>query len=293
MTTTKRTNKGNNSGAVAEIDWTATFVEALNAPGSLGNTYNRFYNYSFLNQIRLLMQGVHEPVATYRRWSELGFQVQKGSKAKVVLAPIVITKKDPNTGKPLLSNTGQPQRVLVGFRDSRTVFTFSDTDGDELPPVDVPAWDADKALDALNVKRRKFRELSGNTQGYSYVDEKTGEQRIALNPAAKYPHKTLFHELAHLVLGHCKAMNDGHPVHRGIAEFEAESTAYIVAKELELTDWDASESRAYIQQWLDGHWEVNEETGEGEIENLDKHMSRIFSAANKILTAGRTTAESE
>jgi hypothetical protein len=88
-------------------------------------------------------------------------------------------------------------------------------------------------------------------------------------------------------------MNDGHPVHRGIAEFEAESTAYIVAKELELTDWDASESRAYIQQWLDGHWEVNEETGEGEIENLDKHMSRIFSAANKILTAGRTTAESE
>lgn len=298
-TTNKRTRKApatkGNGGAVAEIDWAATFTEALNAPGSLGNTYNRFYNYSFLNQIRLLMQGVHEPVATYRRWSELGFQVQKGSKAKIVLAPIIITKKDPNTGKPLLSKTGQPQRVLVGFRDSRTVFGFSDTDGDELPPVNVPAWDIDKALDALSVTRRKFREMDGNTQGYSYVDEKTGEQRIALNPAARYPHKTLFHELAHLVLGHCKAMNDGHPVHRGIAEFEAESTAYLVAKELELTDWNASESRAYIQQWLDhaNPWVHNEDTGEAEIDSLDKHMSRIFAAANKILTAGRATAVSE
>ena len=41
----------------ATIDWRATLTEALNAPGSLGNTYTRFYNYSFLNQIRLMMQG--------------------------------------------------------------------------------------------------------------------------------------------------------------------------------------------------------------------------------------------
>lgn len=54
-----------------DLDWRATLAEALNAPGALGNTYRRFYHYSFLNQIRLMMQGVAEPVATYRRWQEL------------------------------------------------------------------------------------------------------------------------------------------------------------------------------------------------------------------------------
>jgi N-terminal domain of anti-restriction factor ArdC len=68
-----------------DIDWRATLAEALNAPGALGDTYTRFYNYSFLNQIRLMMQGVCEPVATYKRWQELGRQIRKGSKAKVVL----------------------------------------------------------------------------------------------------------------------------------------------------------------------------------------------------------------
>ena len=54
------------------IDWHATLTEALEAPGALGNTYTRFYGYSFLNQIRLMMQGTYEPVATYNRWIELG-----------------------------------------------------------------------------------------------------------------------------------------------------------------------------------------------------------------------------
>jgi hypothetical protein len=119
------------------IDWRATLTEALNAPGSLGTTYTRFYPYSYLNQIRLLLQGVAEPVATYNRWQELGRQVRKGSKAKVVLAPVMVSRdaKDGN-GNIVVGDDGKPGRrqVLVGFRDSRTVFGFSDTDGDDLPP---------------------------------------------------------------------------------------------------------------------------------------------------------------
>lgn len=37
------------------IDWQGLIDEALTAPGSIGNTYNRFYEYSFLNQIYLYM----------------------------------------------------------------------------------------------------------------------------------------------------------------------------------------------------------------------------------------------
>ena len=99
------------------IDWRATLTEALNAPGSLGTTYTRFYNYSFLNQIRLMMQGVAEPVATYNRWIELGRQVRKGSKAKVVLAPVLVggDLKDGN-GNIVIGSDGEPRKrqILVG-----------------------------------------------------------------------------------------------------------------------------------------------------------------------------------
>src|ERR1700732_2199126 len=125
------------------IDWPATLTEALEAPGSLGTTYTRFYNYSFLNQIRLMMQGTNEPVATYNRWIELGRQVRKGSKAKVVLAPVMVSREAKDTnGAIVLGSDGKPSKgqVLVGFRDSRTVFGYSDTDGDEVPAGLLPRW---------------------------------------------------------------------------------------------------------------------------------------------------------
>jgi antirestriction protein ArdC len=258
---------------VSTIDWRATLTEALNAPGALGDTYTRLYNYSFLNQIRLLMQGVTEPVATYSCWHELGRQVRKGSKAKIVLAP-VLTRREvtDGNGNVVLGDDGTPCKcqILVGFRDSRTVFGYSDTDGQELPPVELPGWDADAALALLGVDRVAFDMVNGNAQGFSFED---GEGRhVAINPTAAYPAKTLLHELAHLLLGHCT--QDDH-THRGIAEFEAEATAYLVAKELELIAWDPAESRAYILTWLGGA-EVGED-----------NITRVFAAVNKILTAGR------
>jgi hypothetical protein len=51
-------------------------------------------------------------------------------------------------------------QILVGFRDSRTVFGFSDTDGDDLPAVELPGWDAETALAALGIDRAAFHPLS-------------------------------------------------------------------------------------------------------------------------------------
>ena len=255
------------------LDWRATLTEALNAPGGLGDTYTRFYNYSFLNQIRLLMQGVAEPVATYNRWQELGRQVRKGSKAKVVLAPVLIGREvTDGNGNVVLGDDGKPRKrqILVGFRDSRTVFGYSDTDGDELPPVELAGWDADVALATLGVDRVPFDMINGNAQGFSFEDG--NGRHVAINPMAAFPAKTLLHELAHLMLGHC---TQGDHTHRDVAEFEAEATAYLVAKELELIARDPAESRAYIHGWLGGA-EVTED-----------NITRVFAAVNKILTAGR------
>ncbi|HME76592.1 MAG TPA: ArdC family protein [Mycobacterium sp.] len=185
-----------------DIDWRATLTEALNAPGALGNTYTRFYSYSFLNQIRLMMQGVAEPVATYKVWQELGRQVRKGSKAKVVLAPVLVSRdaKDDN-GRVVLGEDGKPRnrQVLVGFRDSRTVFGFSDTDRDELPPVELPGWDTDTALTALDVDRVRFDMVNGNAQGFSFED--ANGRHVAINPTAAYPAKTLLSAAAGYELG--------------------------------------------------------------------------------------------
>ena len=116
--------------------------------------------------------------------------------------------------------------------------------------------------------------VNGNAQGFAYED--TDGRHLAINPTAAYPAKTTFHELAHLVLGHCK---NGDETHRGVAEFEAEACAYLVAKELQLIEWDAAESRAYIQNWLGG------------TEVAEDNIGRVFAAVNKILIAGRVAAQ--
>jgi antirestriction protein ArdC len=261
-----------------EIDWQAALIEAYQAPGALGSTYTRFHTYSFGNQILLMMQGLREPVASYDRWQELGRQVRCGEQAKYVRAPNTrrIEETD-DTGQPKIDANGKPvkREVATGrFHWRKSAFGYSQTDGPELEFPPLPGWNVDTALTALGIDRVPFDEINGNVQGFSYED--TRGQHLAINPVAAYPMKTTFHELAHLVLGHCRHDGDGAEKHRGVKEFEAEATAYLVAKELELTTWDASESRAYIQTWLAGH-EVTEDS-----------VVAILGAVNKILVAGRS-----
>ena len=77
-----------------DLDWQTLIETALTAPGNLGTCYSRFHQYSFLNNLLLLMQGVEGPVATYDRWRSIGRQVLKGSKAAEIVRPITIAKKN-------------------------------------------------------------------------------------------------------------------------------------------------------------------------------------------------------
>jgi hypothetical protein len=107
--------------------------------------------------------------------------------------------------------------------------------------------------------------VNGSAQGFSFQDD--DGRHLAINPTAVYPPRQCS---ANSPPGaralHKRRRN---PLRRrGI---EAEATAYLVAKELELIDWDAAESRAYIQRWLGGT-----ETTEGNI-------SRVFAGVTRIL----------
>ena len=52
------------------------------------------------------------------------------------------------------------------------------------------------ALRELGIQQVDFTSTDGNAQGYAF------ERSIAVHPVAQLPHKTTFHELAHIVLGH-------------------------------------------------------------------------------------------
>lgn len=191
-----------------------------------------------------------EPVATYKKWTELGRQVKKGSKAKAIIRPLFARDKNK-----------KESTFLTGFKPVNCIFGYSDTEGPEIE-FDNTIWNKDLALSKLGIKMIPYSELNGNSQGYAC------EKGIAINPVAVCPMKTLFHEVAHIVMGHVGEDKD-----RGIKEFQAETTAHIVMKELGF-DFNESESRAYVQGWL-------------KTKPTDADIKAVFTTVDKIIKAGK------
>lgn len=249
-----------------ELDYKAMLDVALTMPGSTGNTYSRFHSYSRLNQTLFYMQGIEpQPVATFQRWRDVGRHVLKGSKAKQVIRPITVKLKDQ------LDDQGNP-KTMTRFKLVNAIFALSDTEGPELPPVETAEWSLERALDVLDIKRVPFRMFEGNVQGYA-----TG-RNLAISEVATDPLATAIHECGHIVLGHTapEALAE-YQTHRGIKEFQAESTAYLALNELEeLTAERATESRGYIQGWL-----------KGSAKPSDQAIRQVFTATDKIVNAGR------
>lgn len=248
--------------------WSNLMNEALTAPGRMSSVYSRFYDYSVMNQLLLLSQGVFEPVATYQRWQDMGRQVVKGSTAKFILRPIQVKVED-------RENPGET-KTITKFKAVRCLFGVSETEGEDLPEYEPPEWNADRALGALAINRVAFKDLSGNMQGYSI------DRDIAINPVAGYPFKTLIHEVSHVEHGHTTP--DGlkmYQAHRGLMEFQAEGAAYIVMNDLAVPDdqWDKEGSRHYIQTWLRGE------------KPSDAAIKDVFKVATRVLKAGREVVE--
>jgi hypothetical protein len=86
--------------------------------------------------------------------------------------------------------------------------------------------------------------LDGNCQGFAR------DRKVAVSPVAVMPYKTLFHELAHVVLGHTAqaSLNDGSErTPRSLGEVEAECVALLCCESLGLPG--AKFSRGYIQSF--------------------------------------------
>lgn len=242
--------------------WSRLLVEAISRPGLMLAAYSHFHNYSVGNQLLAFAQcserGIEPgPIATFQTWKQRGRFVRKGEKALVLCMPMTFKSRD-----------DKEKRVTL-FAFKPRWFVLAQTEGEEQPPVELPEWSHTTALDALGITETPFGMINGNVQGYAR------QRSISISPIAAIPHKTRFHELAHVLLGHTAEadFSDGEELTRDLREVEAECVALICCESLGLTG--AEFCRGYIQEWLGERQEIPERSAQ-----------RIFSAADAILKAG-------
>jgi antirestriction protein ArdC len=267
-----------------ETTWSDLLRDAVSTPGRLLEAYTAFHNYSVGNSLLALLQcydrGITPgPLNTYKGWQQIGRQVRKGEKAIVLCMPLAYKKRvrqeisdqeEAGTNEPAPGEKDVCDEITrYRFALRPYWFVLAQTDGDTAFTPSIPGFDLAIALRELRIQQVDFESTNGNAQGYAF------ERNIAINPLAQLPHKTTFHELAHIVLGHTEEgqLVDSDLTPRNLREVEAESVALICCEALQLAG--SEDARGYIQNWL---------SGDG---ISDRSAQKIFSAASAILKAGR------
>lgn len=255
--------------------WSALLVEAINKPGLIMEAYSAFHNYSIGNQLLALVQchlrGLQPgPINTFPKWQALGRVVKRGERALTLCMPITRKQREEES---------EEQHTFTSFAYKPRWFVLSQTVGEEVEPATVPEWDAEEALAALSIERVAFDKTDGNCQGFAR------KRQIAINPVAQLPYKTLFHELAHVILGHTTEADfaDTETTPRTLREVEAEAVALLCCESLSLEGADYC--RGYIQNWL------YQGVGFDADAIPEKSAQKILRAADQILRAGRSTTE--
>jgi antirestriction protein ArdC len=244
--------------------WSQLLTEAVSQSGLLLAAYSAFHNYSIGNQLLALMQckrrGIQAgALATFQSWKEKGRHVRKGERALTLCMPVTVKNKD----------AAGDDETFTRFIYRPRWFVLSQTEGQDVEPTLPPTWEKAKALAALNITEAPFELLDGNTQGYAKG------RSVSVSPIAALPHKTFFHELAHVTLGHTAEgqTHDGESTPRSLREAEAESVALILCETLQLSG--AEYARGYVQHWLAG------------APIPERSAQKIFHAANVIIKAGQ------
>lgn len=225
--------------------WSALLIEALNKPGLIMDAYSAFHQYSIGNQLLALVQcqmrGLQPgPINTFPGWQALGRSVKRGERALVLCMPITRKRRDEETK----DAEGNEEHSYTSFVYKSRWFVASQTVGDDFEIPALGQWDVKTALEVLHIQQIQFAETDGNCQGYARKRE------VAINPVAQLPHKTLFHELAHVILGHTSEADftDNERTPKNLREVEAEAVALLCCEALNLEG--ATFCRGYIQNWL-------------------------------------------
>ncbi len=224
---------------------------------------SRLYDYSANNVLLIVAQHqqLHEAgkvptafpsyVASYRKWQELGRQVECGQTGLAIIAPMrgvsrVATDKD-GTVLRVLRGDDKPgpgehearQPWMRGFTVEK-VFSAEQTTGDTVPAPPAPqllAGEAPRGLGEAVLKMIESRGFTVSTvpaarylqgaNGLTVFPAKTVQVRADMDDAAMV--KTLIHEAAHVLL-HNPDEAKTPPLPPSHREVEAESVAFVVAR---------------------------------------------------------------
>lgn len=256
--------------ATSQPNFAELLATVTKEPGTISAAYTAFHNYSFGNM--LLAAGQCQargiplgPLATFQRWKELGRYVAKGSKAIELCMPITCKRKAES-----VEPGDDGSATFTRFVYKRNWFVLAQTEGEPYQGPAPAEWDKARALAALDVTEIPFEHMNGNVQGFARA------RSVAISPLATEPFKTLFHEIAHVIIGHTSEgeLRDDERTPRNIRELEAEATAMLCCAALGLPG--VEDSRGYVQAWFGAGSEVP-----------DASARRIFKAADSILKAGR------
>ncbi len=212
----------------------------------------KFRTYSFSNQMLIAIQcpGATK-VNSFKRWKELGRSPIAGSKAIMILAPIL--RKD--------EDSDSDEKKLVGFH-ATYVFDVSQTEGEPLAetweqiseePPEGYVEDLENAVRAEGFEV-SYEDLSreGGRRGYTSFASKRVVIDSSTTPGTQAT--TLAHELGHIRLGHgdrTEEYHTGHGGKRNTMEVEADSFAYIVSR-VNGMETHSKPSSEYIAGWQGG-----------------------------------------
>ena len=185
----------------------------------------RFHHYSWGNCLLIMSQRpTASQVAGYKTWQSLERQVRKGEHGIMIFAPCPYKRE-------VERNDGETETREGMFFRAVHVFDVSQTDGEDLPGVEVPTvQDAADTLLAKLVdvatKRGIKVEFSAIESGAFGVSQK-GTVGVDNRHTTGQQAKTLAHELVHEAM-HWDDKERG-TFTRNLAELEADSVAYVVA----------------------------------------------------------------
>lgn len=229
----------------------------------------KFHKYSFGNVLMILSQRPYAThVAGFHTWRQMGRFVKKGEKGIVIIAPMLIRKRDEREG-----DGAEESKPVLRFRGVY-VFDVSQTDGEPLPePARVngdPCHHTDrlKSLVAERGITLDHADVPHDALGVS----RGGRISIRpdLEPAVEFA--VLAHELAHELLHR----GEDRPASKTVRETEAEAVAFVVCQAIGLETGTAASD--YIQLF------------DGKTETLAASLDRIQKTAAEIIAAVHAAA---
>ena len=181
--------------------WSALLVEAVNKPGMIMEAYSAFHNYSIGNQILAIVQcqmrGLEPgPINTFPGWQALGRTVKRGERALILCMPITRKVRDDQENKSDASKGENGGHTFTSFMHKPRWFVISQTTGEEFTAPRLPDWEESARLLHWRLSRLL---LSIQT---AIVRDPPASDRSRSIPSLSFRNKALFHETAHVILGH-------------------------------------------------------------------------------------------